>query len=325
MKPIVFAASLALVTAGMVGCSREAPEDAAPEVRVEVRTAVARKGSVDEVVRATGATMVRREAQLRSPMTGVIAKFQYFNGDGIVKGSTVALVRPKEAEAALLGAQQLMESAKNERQKAEAQKAYDLAQNAAGTIALRAPFDGVLSGKVKNEMEVVAEGEQIASLIDPTSMMFVADVPASSSRLIRQGERARIRFSGEAGKSYAGSVHRIEPQVNTSDQTVRVQISFDAKNIKLAGSLFGEAEIVVGTRSNVILVPSAAILRDDERGATVVVLVGADSVAHRVDVVTGAGGDSVVQVSSPQITAGSVVVIRGHYGLPDSTKVTIGQ
>jgi multidrug efflux pump subunit AcrA (membrane-fusion protein) len=155
--------------------------------------------------------------------------------------------------------------------------------------------------------------------------MFAADVPSSSSRLIRQGERARIRFSAEAGKSYGGSVHRIEPQVNTADQTVRVQISFDGKGVKLSGSLFGEVDIVVGTRSNVILVPAAAILRDDERGATSVVVVGADSVARRVDVVAGASQDSVVQVSSPRITAGSVVVTQGHYGLPDSTTVTIVQ
>src|SRR5204862_7866364 len=108
------------MTAGVVSCSREAPADATPQVRVEVRTAVARKGSIDEVVRATGSTVVRREAQLRSPMTGVLAKFQYFNGDEISKGAPVALVRSKEAVAALMGAEQLLESATNDRQKAEA-------------------------------------------------------------------------------------------------------------------------------------------------------------------------------------------------------------
>jgi multidrug efflux pump subunit AcrA (membrane-fusion protein) len=173
-------------------------------------------------------------------------------------------------------------------------------------------------------MEVVSEGETVASIIDPTSMIFAADVPSSSSRLIRQGERARIRFSADRGKSYPGTVHRIEQQVNTADQTVRVQITFDAKVLKLAGSLFGEADIVVGTRSNIILVPTAAILRDDERNAASVVVVGTDSL-------TAASTSSqepppiLIQVSSPLIGDGSVVITQGHYGLPDSTIVTIVQ
>jgi biotin carboxyl carrier protein len=50
--------------------------------------------------------MIRREAQLRSPMTGVLARFQYFNGDAITKGTAVALVKSKESVAALLGAEQ---------------------------------------------------------------------------------------------------------------------------------------------------------------------------------------------------------------------------
>ena len=303
---------------------RKAPEtDSPPLIRVDVRTAAVRSGDVEETVNATGSTTIRREAQLRSPITGVITRFAAFNGDAIREGETVAEVRSKESQASLQGAEALLHSAESQKQREEAEKALELAQKTSNTIALRAPFTGVLNNKTKNEMEVVSEGDQIASLVDPASILFLADVPSSSLRRIRAGEQATVRFTNKPEDGYRGQVHRIEPSINPNDQTARVQIVFTGVQPALAGSLFGEASIIVGKRQHVLLVPSGALLRNDETNSTNIMLVGSDSTAYSVDVKVGAKRDSLVEVSSPSLAPGNMVIIEGQYGIPDSTKVRV--
>jgi RND family efflux transporter MFP subunit len=319
----ILSLAIACLFAFFAGCTKEPEQESTPEVRTDVRTALIRSGEIEETVSATGATAILRQAQLRSPITGIIVQFPFYNGDKITKGEPVASVRTRESEASLQGAEELLRSAKNDRQREEAGKALEIAKSTVTAISIRAPFDGILSNKTKNEMEVITEGEQCAVLIDPSSVIFLADVPSSSLGKIRQGERAQIRFKTKPGTVYQGAVHHTEPQLNPTDQTARVQIVFTDQHPDLKELLFGEASIIVGKREHVLLVPSSALLVDDETNTTSVMKVESDSLAVKCPVAVGARRDSLVEISSPLLSAGEAVITQGHYGLPDSTKVRV--
>ena len=307
----------------IIGCRKGEPQDPAREVRADVRIAVIRSGEIEETVNAGGSTIFLKQVQLRSPIAGVIVRFNYFNGDKVKNGETIAAVRTRESAASLKGAEEILRSATTENQRAEARKAIELARNSLNQINIQAPLDGILSGKMKNETEVIAEGEQIGLLVDPSSIIFVADVPASSINKIKPDEHVHLKFNTRSDKIYEGIVHSIEPQVNQADQTVRVQIVFASETPDLKESLFGEASIIIGKKQNILLAPVSALLQDDENGTTNIMLVSSDSLARKVEIKTGAKRDSLVEVSSPSISAGSVVIIQGQYGLPDSTKIRI--
>jgi multidrug efflux pump subunit AcrA (membrane-fusion protein) len=140
---------------------------------------------------------------------------------------------------------------------------------------------------------------------------------------VRSGEHAAVRFASRPGKLYPGTIGRIEPQMNPADQTARVHVTFQSPPDDLAGSLFGEVSVIVGRKDRALLVPVSALLRDDESNTTSVMVVGADSLAHRVEVSVGIRRDSLAEVASPALRAGTVIVTEGHYGLPDSTKVRV--
>jgi membrane fusion protein (multidrug efflux system) len=322
MKLLMYAAIVS-AAALIPGCSREQASDTTPAARVDVRTAVVRQGSIEETISATGTTIAQREAQLRSPITGALVHFKYYNGDKVSKGEIIAEVRTKESQAALQGAETMMHSATSPREKDEAERAVQLAQSTNTTVAVRAPFDGLLNSRSKNEMEFVSEGDQIASVVDPTSIIFLADVTSSRLSRIHEGQEARVRFSTKPGVTLEGRVHRIEPLVNPTDQTAHVQIVFDRPGTNLEGSLFGEVEIIVGRHERSLLLPLSALLRDDENNITTVMVVGSDSLAHRAIVNVGVKHDSIAEVSSPALTAGNFVIVEGHYGLADSTRVRV--
>ncbi|HLX13570.1 MAG TPA: efflux RND transporter periplasmic adaptor subunit [Bacteroidota bacterium] len=323
MKTILFSIFASLAAFSIIACNREQPPDSTPQVVVDVKVAPIQSGSIDETVNATGSTVIRREYQLRSPIAGIISSFALYNGDSVKHGQTVAVLRTKESEASILGAKELLRTATTPAQKQEAENALKMAEQSTSSVAVTAPFDGILSNKSKSESEVVSEGDQFATIIDPASIIFVADIPSSSINRIKEDQHAVVRFSNRRSKSYDGIVHRIEPLVNPADQTARVQIVFSGSGSDLSGSLFGDVSIIVGHRQKILLVPASAVLHDDENNTTGIVLVGADSLAHKIDIAVGAKRDSLVEITAAGIAEGNLVIVQGQYGLQDSTRVRV--
>ena len=307
------------------GCAKQDEGESQPSVKVEVRVSRLRSGSIDDIVDASGTTANLRESQLRSPVNGVIAKLRYFNGDTVQQGEAIAVILTRESQASIQGAEKLLHDASTDIQRDEAAKALRIAQEGANSAVVKAPYTGILSNKQKNESEAIGEGESFASLIDPRSIVFIADVPSSSLGRVKPREEARIRFPSLPNKVFFGTVSRIDPQVNPNDQTAHVQIDFTLPAVNLDRSLFGDAAIIVGRKSGVLLAPTSSLLHNDEDNTTAVVVVENDSVAHRMNVAVGSRQDSLVQIISNGLKPGDRVIVQGHYGLPDSTRVRVVQ
>ncbi len=316
----LFAVSLFLA-ALINGCSDQAKETPGPPVIVQVKVSYVKTGNVEQTVAATGQTSVQKLFQITSPLIGVIVKFRYFNGDIINKGDEICLIRTKESQAAITGAELLLKNAATPQQKAEAKSALNSAIRNSNEVKIIAPFTGILTKKIKNEGEVVSESEQIGSLINDASIIFIANVPASSISKIKRGQRAYLKFTSREGKEFFGTVKRIEPSVNAVDQTIPVQIEFNGRHKIFEDALFGEAAILTGRLSNQLIVPLKAVLHNDETNTNSVFLINPDSIAYSVDVNIVHKGDSTAAISSSKIRKGMAVIVEGSYGLPDSTKV----
>ncbi|MHB1687071.1 MAG: efflux RND transporter periplasmic adaptor subunit [Ignavibacteriaceae bacterium] len=316
-----FIAAIFILAVFVSGCANDAKETLAPPVVVQVKTDLVQTGTIDQTVMATGQTSVQKLFQITSPLIGVIVKFKYFNGDVIHKGDEICLIRTKESEAAITGAELLLNNAVTSQQKSEAESALNSARKNSNEIKITAPFTGILTKKMKNEGEVIAEGEQIGALINDASIIFIANVPASSISKIKRGENAYLKFASREGKEFYGTVKRIEPSVNASDQTIPVQIEFNGEHKIFEDALFGEASILIGRLPNQLIVPVKSVLHNDENNTNSVYLINPDSIAYSVSVDVVQRGDSTVAISSPQIKKGMAVIVEGSYGLPDSTKV----
>ena len=73
-------------------------------------------------------------------------------------------------------------------------------------------------------------------------------------------------------------------------------------------------------REGALIVPAAAIVRNDNKAA--VFVVGGDNKAHRRDVVVGLVSDDDAQIVSG-VRDGEKVVVKGHNELPDGATVTV--
>lgn len=318
----IYIAVILVLIAFIGGCSNNGKDENVPPVVVHVKTDLIKTGTVEQTVKATGQTSVQKLFQITSPITGVIVQLKYYNGDVIKKGDIICLIRTKESQAAITGAELLLKSAVTSQQKSEAEAELNSAKKNSNEIKITAPFTGILTKKIKNEGEVVAEGEQIGVLINDASIIFIANVPASLITKIKRGQTAYLKFASAEKQEFLGTVKRIEPIVNSVDQTIPVQIEFNGEHKIFQDALFGEAAILTGKLSNQFIVPVKALLHDDENNTNSIFLINPDSIAYNVNVKVIQRGDSTVAIASPQLKNGMPIIVEGNYGLPDSTKVS---
>lgn len=317
----------------LTGCHRSNKEDeedtAAANVRVPVLVTHLAEGNIESIVTAVGSTEAIRKEKVLSPIAGIIISLKVLEGSPVHTGDVIAVLRTRESQAAIEGAQALMQSAVTAREKEEARRAIELADSLQPQVPVRAAFDGLVATRNVTEGEMVGEQTELLTLIDPSTIVFIADVPVSDVAAIHPGLSARIGFHQLSGTDLSAIVDAVSPQADPQSQSVNVRLRFKAlssgQQQSLKANVPGTAHIITGTHRNVLLVRRSALLHDDESNIYSVVILTPDSLAKVVPVTVGVQNDSIAEIRSELLRADQEVIIRGQYALTDSTKVTVEQ
>lgn len=319
---LVMTAAWAWVVAGCgKGSGEQVPDSVRPVVDVKVDSI--RLGNIPEVLSATGKTRVLRQENIGSPIEGKVTSLRVLEGDRVESGQVIAVVETKEGLATRTGAELLVARARSAEEKVRAEAGLERARRAETALEIRAPFAGVVAARGVNEGEFVAPGGTIATLVDLESLYFVARVPARDLSRLAAGQAANAEFQSWPGRRFRCRVETIQPQVDPAAQTAEVRLRFLVVSADLRSDMFGQAEIVVGEHRNVLLVPGDALLRDDETGRHAIVEAVGDSLGVVSPVDVGIRTPTVVEISAAGLRAGLHVVVEGHYGLPDSTRLHV--
>ncbi len=316
--------------AGLVGCSKKHGDDdeegqAAVTARVAVKVTTVHRATMEVTVQANGRTDVLRREKVVAPTAGRVVTLKVLEYQRVRKGDLLALILTKESQAAIDGARALLQSAQNDEQRASAQKSLDLATKLQANAAVRATIDGIVASRAVTEGELVAENADLMTIIDPATVVFSAEVPLGEMGRVRAGQRATVRFPAMGDGALPATVEAVSPQSDLQNQTVGVRLRFSGEVSEglLRPEMAGIASIVTGMHHDALVVARAALLRDDENDAYAVVTVLPDTVAKRIPVRCGAMNDSLVEVTSPLVHEGMVIVNEGGTGLADSTKLDI--
>ncbi len=310
------------------GCSQKTAKDdplatAAPVV--VVKTALLRQGNVEVLVEATGKTEVQRKKTVLSPITGTVQTVMVQEGAAVKSGDTLGVLESRESQQTIAGAEALAASAVTSKQKQEAEQALKLAKATQNLVPIKATSGGIVAGRNVSEGELVAENTELFTLVDLSSLEFVAEIPLKDAAAIRVGQRGRIRFPSLPDRIFDATVRAFSPQSDISSQTLRVRLEFNragGTRDLLTTGMAGTASIIVGEHTGVLLAPKSALLRDDETNTFSMMTVTADSLAVSHQVQIGIVTDSTVEVSGGDLRLGMPVITEGHYALADSTRVS---
>ena len=112
------------------------------------------------------------------------------------------------------------------------------------------------------------------------------------------------------------------PSVDPSAATGDVRISIGASHAKLVAGTPIQVEITGDSKTNVLVVPAAAVFHEGDN--VFVVVAGDDGKAHRKNVKTGIVTREKAQIVSG-IVAGEKVILSGTEPVPDGAAITIGK
>jgi multidrug efflux pump subunit AcrA (membrane-fusion protein) len=321
-----------LACALVAGCtqrhgSEEEEESSAANAVVAVKTAPLLRGDMETVVLATGSTDATRKEKILAPIAGVLLSMRVLEGTPVRRGDVLAVIQPKETRAAITGAEALLRAARTEGERAEAGRAMQLALAGQNNLEVRSTTDGIVANRNTTRGELVAENADLMTVVDLSTLVFVADVPLADLAKVRPGERATISFQSLPGEMFSAKVDAVNPLSDPGSQSVRVRISFtgEAQKRKLLRSdMAGVVRIVTGLHHGVLIVPKVALLRDDETN-TYSIAVAADSIARVLTVEVGARTDSTAEVAAPGLLPGMRVIVEGNYALADSARIARGE
>jgi RND family efflux transporter MFP subunit len=180
---------------------------------------------------------------------------------------------------------------------------------------IRAPFDGVVTERLRNVGERLNVADEVIRVVDPGSLEIIARAPMSTVNFIAEDDVLEIHNDYRQADA---AVRTIVPFGNPQSHMFEVRLDADpelwtvGENVRLSMPTADEKEVLAVPRD-------ALILRRE--GASVFKVL-ADNTVEQVRVITGLGAGSHIEVIG-DLDPGDQVVIRGAERLNSGMAVSI--
>jgi len=318
---------------------------------------VTRKTLVDElVVRGPITAVPNEDVKVSALVPGRVNTVTIAEGDSVRQGQVIAELdrqpledQRRQAAAAVDQAKAQVENARLAMQRNQqlfergiaagkevedakkdvstAQAALDTANAALSTAARnveRASVRSPISGQVVKRMVSVGEqvdgtaAQPIAEIANLDRVELAANVPADYLSRMKVGLAATLKSDAYPDRTFPATILAIAPAVDAATNATLVRIRAQNPGHALKVGMFAEGHVAVAEHANALVVPPAAIVRDQE-GAAAYVLTG-DS-AERTAVKVGLEQPDAVEILEG-LTEGQTVLTSNVYGLGEKAKVT---
>ncbi len=352
MKTPARLAALALAFA-LQACAGKQEKPAAAATPVVV--APAEVGELEERIEGTGELAAPDRAVIAAELDGRVTAVNVDEGIHVEAGAVLLEIDPekrrldadaasaqlRDAEAAVAVAKReydranamhdqgvasdsLLDQRQTELARAQARVDASNAQRGVAARALRdasvrAPFAGLVARRDVSRGDYVRPGQALLEVValDPIEVEF--SVAERDSARVAMGQPVRVTVAPYPDEAFTGSVSAVSPVIDPKTRTLRVKARIPNTDGRLRPGLFARTDLGVAKRSNVVFVPSEAIL--ERADGEVVFVVGDDDRVRRVKVKTGVERDGKLEIAAG-VGPEDVVVTRGHTDLADGALVS---
>lgn len=337
--------ALTLVALGAaLACSGSGKGDEGSDVsatRVPVGLGQVVRDTIVETLALTGRLTARPggSALLSAPAAGIVRTLTVQIGDRVARGAVVAEMdvpelvaeaRQKETAAAQAEReaarqkQLLADGITSARQAEEAEAAAEQAKAAAaaardllGRTRVTSPLTGAVAEVLVQRGERVEGGHPLVQVVASDTLDLIVPVPAASLHRLRVGLAATIRQEGDS-VGVPARVTALAPGVDSLTNAGSAVLRVSNPEHRLRPGAAATAEVRLGTRGGVLVVPDSAIVLAGD--SAVVFVVGADSIAHQRVVRRGGSAAGRSEVAG-DLAPGDRVVTTGAFGLQDGMRV----
>jgi HlyD family secretion protein len=190
-----------------------------------------------------------------------------------------------------------------------------------GQTSLYAPFDGIVTARLMDPGAMATPSAPVLSIAKLDVAWVNINVPDEDLPYVRTGTPVSFTVSQLVGRTYAGNVYTVNAVPTTGTLSYQARIRQPNPDDLLRGGMLVTAKVVKARHRNAIVVPRAAVAQTDQ-GSNVFV-VGPNDKAVQVPVTVGIQTDTLSEVSSPQVQAGTQVITTRPDALQNGSVVAV--
>ena len=295
-----------------------------------IRTAPVERGTIAQEVRTTGNVMAneKRIEVVQSRAAGWVERLQMRSvGAPVSKGQLLAEVYSPDLLAAqqefLLalraatehpGTDTLVEASRYRLSYlglSDAQIAQiERTGHAQRRVAFYSPITGVVAELGVREGTQVSPGMSLFTLVDLSQVWVTAQITEAQADWVAKGQPAEASVPALPGRVFKGQVDYVYPEIVAETRTLKARIVLDNPRLELKPGMYASVTVMGGTKREVLLVPSEALIRTGTRSTIII----AEGEGHFRAVAVTAGDESEGKVEIRKgLEAGQQVVASGQF------------
>ncbi|MCK4591354.1 MAG: efflux RND transporter periplasmic adaptor subunit, partial [Candidatus Latescibacteria bacterium] len=322
---------------GIVGCGKEEKAGREEFGATPVRMAEVVRGDISTVISLTGDIEPWRQVNIVPDLPGKVARIYVEEGDKVKQGQLLAELDTRtaklglqQAEAGLAVAQANLHSASKDweriqklhqkgtispqqyekvqlgygvakAQLQQAEAALDMAKHQLEVSLMKAPFDGVITGKNINEGEYINPamggmgpgGSSVVTLMDLSKVKIKVNISEKDMKRVLIGQETRITVDAYPGKEFYGKVSKLNPTADPMSRTFKVEIAVPNKEMVLKAGMYARVKLSVVVHKDVLLVPEKGMLEQQGR---FLLFVADGDVARMREVKPGLSSEGMVEI-----------------------------
>ena len=342
-KPLL--AILTLIGIAVIpGCGTgQASVTDAAEVRaatpVPVETAAPMRADIFATYHATSTIESDSDAPVLARAGGEVVELLVEEGDFVKAGQVLARLDGERLRLEMLSARADLERVSGELERyddlaarglvsaamydglkfdVDALKArYDLARLNYEYSAIRATIGGVVSSRDIKLGQHISVDDVAFRITDTSELVAYLQIPQAELAKFATGHSANLAVDSMPDVTFDATIARISPTIDTRNGTFKATAVISNDSGDLVPGMFARFTIAYEKHTDALLIPSIAVIEEDDVAAVYVVNDGA--VMRRI-VETGIASDGQVEILGG-LGENEEIVVIGHSGLRDGSKV----
>ncbi len=337
--------------AGLAGCmlalllgACDKPPAKAPKARTPprehlVETITLKRENATTRLERTGSLRTRRLVRIYNQEEGRIAHLPFFEGDRVGKGALLLSLEDDILQAGLDKAEATLRQARldlkridglvkkhaaSQDERARAATAVDVAaaelkllRTRLAHTRIKAPFDGVVTERLKEPGDVAPRYSHILTLADPASLIIELSLSELLLPRLQVGDAVEVRIDALGPKTFPGRILRIHPELDPRTRQGVVEVTLDPLPAGARAGQFARVRLRLPAAGR-LLIPFSALRRD--RGGEFVYLLDGEGRAQKTPVRSGIRSGDRVEILEG-LEPGQQVITRGFLGLRDGKEV----
>ena len=298
---IFFSGCMAVLLGG--GCShKKITETVTERTKTAVSFVTPEEQDFIDYIKLNGNTQFQKKSVVRANITGYIMVLPWKTGARISSGKLFCTIRTKEQDA-------LKEIDNREPSLREFR----------APIKVYSGASGIITSVNYTKGDFVNEGDVLANVTDPSSLVLVVNVPYEYHLSVYPGRSCLVEFPD--GKVIAAVIQDEVPFVDSASQTQSYLIRFPG-NSKLPENMNLTVRIPLNQKPHAMALPMEAVQSNETQDEFWVMKLANDSLAVKIPVTVGLQNETLIEIKSG-VKYNDRIISKGAYGLADSSLVKV--